>query len=123
MSLTHHFNEYAFPLDRFLDDMFSSRTSRQGQQSDVFRPRMDVRHDEQSNKVIASVELPGIKKEDVSIGGVFLRERRYGKFSRSLSLPQGVKNNDIKANMTDGILHVTFPRTAPESAPARITIE
>jgi HSP20 family protein len=73
---------------------------------------MDVRHDEQSNKVIASVELPGIKKEDVSIGvhnniltvsgetrqstdieeeGYSLRERRYGKFSRSLSLPQGVK--------------------------------
>jgi HSP20 family protein len=73
---------------------------------------MDVRHDDKSNKVTATVELPGMQKEDVSIGvhnniltvsgetrqstdieeeGYSLRERRYGKFSRSLSLPQGVK--------------------------------
>jgi HSP20 family protein len=74
--------------------------------------RMDIRHDEKANAVTATFELPGLQKEDVSIDvhdnilivsgetrkstdrdeeGYSLRERRYGKFSRSLSLPQGVK--------------------------------
>jgi HSP20 family protein len=72
---------------------------------------MDVRHDEQSNTVTATIELPGMKKEDVSIGvhnniltvtgetkqsmdreeeGYSLRERHFGSFSRSMSMPQGV---------------------------------
>jgi HSP20 family protein len=73
---------------------------------------MDIRHDEKANTVTATFELPGMEKKDVSIDihnniltvsgetkgttereeeGYTLRERRYGKFSRSLSLPQGTK--------------------------------
>lgn len=61
---------------------------------------------------MASFELPGLKKEDVNIelhndrltvsgeckyegerteGGYAIRERRFGKFSRTLPLPQGTK--------------------------------
>lgn len=60
----------------------------------------------------ATFELPGLKKEDVNIDlqnnlltisgesklsternekGYVVRERRYGKFARSLQLPQGIK--------------------------------
>jgi hypothetical protein len=40
MSLTHYFfNDYASPVDRFFDDMWSNRALRQGQQLDIFRPR------------------------------------------------------------------------------------
>ena len=135
MSLTHYlFNDYSTPLDRFFDEAFSPRTFRHVQQSDVFRPRylvlffswlvrdahlrlnnnrMDIHHDDKTNTVCATFELPGLQKEDVSIDvnnniltvsgetakesterneeGYTLRERRYGKFSRSLSLPQGLK--------------------------------
>jgi HSP20 family protein len=73
---------------------------------------MDIRHDENANSVTATFDLPGMQKKDVSIDihnnilsvsgetkgtaekeeeGFTLRERRYGKFSRSLSLPQGIK--------------------------------
>jgi HSP20 family protein len=73
---------------------------------------MDIRHDEKGNTVTATFDLPGMQKKDVSIDihnnilnvsgemkgaaeleeeGYTLRERRYGKFSRSLSLPQGTK--------------------------------
>jgi HSP20 family protein len=120
MSLTHYlFNDYSSPLDRFFDD-FSPRTYRHVQQSDVFRPRMDIHHDDKSNTVCATFELPGLQKEDVSIDinnniltvsgeskqsterkedGYTLRERRYGKFSRSLSLPQGLKvSRDLTAD-------------------------
>jgi HSP20 family protein len=73
---------------------------------------MDVHHDKDTNSINVTFELPGLQKEDVSIdvhnnvltvsgedkasserseGGYVIRERRYGKFARSLILPQGVK--------------------------------
>lgn len=73
---------------------------------------MDVHYDKDTNTFSVTFELAGLKKEDVSIdvhnnvltvsgednasserseGGYVIRERRYGKFSRSLSLPQGLK--------------------------------
>ena len=74
--------------------------------------RLDIHHDERAKTVTATFELPGMQKEDVSINiqnniltvsgetkestqreeqGYTLRERRYGKFSRSVMLPQGLK--------------------------------
>jgi HSP20 family protein len=37
------------------------------------------------------------------------RELRYGSFSRTLSLPEDVSENDIKASYKDGILEVRVP--------------
>ena len=37
-------------------------------------------------------------------------ERRFGRFQRSLALPQGVKADDIAAGYEDGILEVPYPR-------------
>jgi len=104
---------------------------------------MDVHEDAEKNTVSATFELPGLKKEDVNIdvhdnlltisgeskvasdrdeNGYAVRERRYGKFSRSISLPQGIKTEDIKANLEDSVLTVQFPKTTPEQAPKKITI-
>ena len=73
---------------------------------------MDIHEDAKTNTVTATFELPGLKKEDVNIdvhnniltvsgeskvdenhdeNGWAVRERRYGKFSRSVPLPQGIK--------------------------------
>lgn len=73
---------------------------------------MDLHEDKEKNLVTASFELPGLKKEDIAIdmhngrltvaaestisseheeAGYAVRERRFGKFSRTLQLPQGVK--------------------------------
>ena len=73
---------------------------------------MDIHEDEKQNLITATFELPGLKKEDVNIdihnnlltisgetkvttendeNGYVVRERRFGKFSRSVPLPQGVK--------------------------------
>jgi HSP20 family protein len=157
MSLTHYlFNDYSSPLDRFFDDAFSPRSYRHVQQSDVFRPRylvpffsrfvrdthrrlvrrnnnrMDIHHDDKSNTVCATFELPGLQKEDVSIDvnnniltvsgettkesterkeeGYTLRERRYGKFSRSLSLPQGLKVSPSFQSTPEMILTIPLER-------------
>ncbi|KAJ7102937.1 HSP20-like chaperone [Mycena epipterygia] len=119
---------------------------RQGNDDDVqraLRPRMDLHEDSSANTVTATFELPGIKKEDVQIDvqdgrlsiaaesklsethekdGYAIRERRFGKLARTLQLPRGVKESDVKASMSDGILTVTFPKTTPEQAPKKIAI-
>ncbi|KAJ7093123.1 HSP20-like chaperone [Mycena epipterygia] len=110
----------------------------------AIRPRMDLHEDTTANTVTATFELPGIKKEDVQIDvhngrlsvaaeskisetherdGYAIRERRFGKIARTLQLPQGVKENEVKASMNDGILTVTFPKSTPEQAPKKIAIE
>ncbi|GLB42421.1 putative small heat shock protein (HSP20) family protein [Lyophyllum shimeji] len=107
------------------------------------RPRMDLHESAEKNTVTATFELPGLKKEDIQIdlqngrltvsgeakisaeheeNGYAVRERRFGKFSRTLQLPQGIKENEIKASMENGVLTVTFPKTAPEMAPKRISV-
>ncbi|KAJ7102936.1 HSP20-like chaperone [Mycena epipterygia] len=109
----------------------------------ILRPRMDLHEDSSVNTVTGTFELPGIKKEDVQIDvqdgrlsiaaesklsethekdGYAIRERRFGKIARTLQLPQGVKESDVKASMSDGILTVTFPKTTPEQAPKKIAI-
>lgn len=102
-----------------------------------------MHEDDKTNTVTATFELPGLKKEDVSIdvhngvltvageskqstehdeNGYVVRERRFGKFSRAVSLPQGVKPDDIKASFENGVLTVQFPKTSAEQAPKKITI-
>ncbi len=71
-----------------------------------------MQEDQEKNIVTATFELPGLSKENVQIDvrdnvltvsgestisserddkGYSVRERRFGKFSRSLPLPQGIK--------------------------------
>ncbi|KAJ6479484.1 HSP20-like chaperone [Mycena vitilis] len=109
----------------------------------TFRPRMDLHENAEKNTVTATFELPGVKKEDVQIetlpghlrvsaeskfsgeqnkDGYVTRERRFGKYSRTLQVPQGVKEEEIKASMDDGVLTVTFPKTTPGLAPKKIQI-
>jgi len=125
---------------------------------------MDLHEDKEKNLVTASFEFPGSKKEDVQLeiqngrltvsvenklseeyneGGYAVRERRFGQFSRTLQLPQGVKvihwvsfliwvfadaytyalqDDDIKASMENGLLTITFPKSAVELTPKKITI-
>jgi HSP20 family protein len=53
------------------------------------------------------------KKEDK---GYLRREVRYGSFSRSLPLPEGVTEADITATYKDGILEIRIPDPTREPA-------
>jgi HSP20 family protein len=78
---------------------------------------MDVHYDKDTNNVNVAFELPGLQKDDVSIdvhnnvltvsgenntsserseGGYLVRECRRGKFTRSLSLPHGLKVSNFR---------------------------
>ena len=84
---------------------------------------MDIHYDNDTNNVSVAFELPGLQKEEVSInvhnnvltvsgenkasserneGGYVVRERRYGKFTRSMSLPQGLKVSPINMLFNNG---------------------
>jgi len=117
------------------------RTGESG--SRLFQPKMDIHENAEHNLVTATFELPGMKKDEVSIdirnsrlvisgetkhakefeeNGYVHRERSSGKFSRTLPLPAGAKPEEIKAKMENGVLTVTFPKTSAEQAPQKITI-
>jgi HSP20 family protein len=51
-----------------------------------------------------------------------LRERRYGAFMRSITLPTKVKGNAIEASYQNGVLTLRLPK-AEEVKPKRIAIK
>jgi HSP20 family protein len=68
---------------------------------------------------IRVVKAPPVPEEGRS---VHLRERVYGEFSRSVSLPRDVDTGDVKASYSDGLLTIRVPK-AESSKPKRIAIE
>ncbi|KAF9447946.1 small heat shock protein [Macrolepiota fuliginosa MF-IS2] len=141
-----------YDLDRFFEDWRNTGTAstrpkllETGEGNvKTLRPRMDLHEDTEKNVVTAIFELPGIKKEDVHIdinnnrltvwaenkmseeheeNGYAIRERRFGKFTRTLQLPSGTQDKDIKASMENGVLSVTFPKVGSEETSKRITIQ
>ncbi|PPQ99387.1 hypothetical protein CVT24_005370 [Panaeolus cyanescens] len=108
-----------------------------------FKPKMDLHEDSEKNLVTATFEFPGVPKDQIQIdvqngrltvstetkqseeyseNGYAVKERHFGKFSRTLQLPQGINDEEIKAAMENGVLTITFPKSAPELAPKKITI-
>ncbi len=133
-------------MNRMIDDMFGNmarrRGGRHGSEATEWAPAIDV-VTEDGNLVIRA-ELPGVKQEDVDItlhnnvltisgerkaeqeeerGGYYVRERRYGSFSRSLTIPEGVDESKIHARYENGVLEVTVEGAAEVQEPRRIQIE
>ena len=89
------------------------------------------------------IDLPGLKPEDVDVtihdnrltvkgeyeadeegkrGDVHVRERRYGKFQRSVTLPTPINSDAVEANFQDGVLKLTLPK-AEEARPKQIPVK
>jgi HSP20 family protein len=106
-----------------------------------WRPTVDIY--EKDDKTVVHAELPGVKKEDISIdvrGNVltlkgqrsaeeeineenyYRKEGSYGSFQRSFTLPETLKPEQVKADFKDGVLKIEIPK--PEEAkPRQITIK
>ena len=117
-------------FDNFFDNnFFSGRNPLYGKhEKDIMKT--DVREKDGNYEVF--VDLPGFKKEDVTLNlengyltitaekglekdedekGSYVRKERWsGSCSRSFYLGDGVRAEDIKAKMEDGILTLTFPK-------------
>ena len=96
---------------------------------------------QQGDDILAIVELPGVKKDDLQIqahensirifgkktidypeeASLHRRERVSGEFDRTLSLPVQIEPDGIKAEYRDGILALFLPR-AESDKPRTIKI-
>jgi HSP20 family protein len=124
-------------FERFLNDPIAAGWT-QGRSDDLasWTPGVDVV--EESDAYLFQVDLPGVPKENVEItfegniltisgnrerqeetaNGQYRRiERRYGKFTRSFSLPSQVDTSKVDASFKDGVLLVRVPKA--ETAKAR----
>ena len=72
----------------------------------------------------ATLTIKGEIKSDneVKENRYHLRERRYGSFSRSISLPTKIKGDAIEASYQNGVLSLRLPK-AEEVKPKRIAIK
>jgi HSP20 family protein len=120
-------------FDAFFGNGSGSRTRR-------WVPAMDLV--ETDDHLVLRADLPGLSRDDVEIEikdgvltvagerradheekseGFYRVERAFGRFSRSLTLPDGIDADSVTADFSDGVLEVRIPR--PEQRkPHRVAI-
>jgi HSP20 family protein len=126
-------------MDRLMENPFS------GSEDFLQTIGMDVPMDvsETDDAYMVKASLPGIKPEDIDItysGNTLtvrgetqsdqeregeryhVRERRFGSFSRTITLPTLINANSIDAKYQDGTLTLHLPK-AEESKPRHIQIK
>jgi len=132
-------------LDRIFEDWPSFRWSafKPFDADSSWSPKIDVF--ERDNRLVTRVDLPGMKKEDITVevtdghlalsgerkrereekkDNVYRSECEYGSFYRAVPLPQGVKLEDVKATFKDGVLEVSTPLPQqPEKSARKVAIE
>jgi HSP20 family protein len=97
---------------------------------------------ETENELVYAFDLPGIPEDKIAVefddgsltvsgerervdeakdDGFYRFERRFGSFSRTVGLPQGVTDEDVSADYRDGVLEIKVAK--PETPkPRRIQV-
>jgi HSP20 family protein len=120
-------------IDRLFDDFSFGRPPRSifnfPTSLETLRPAADLVDDGKAYRL--SIELPGLKQEDIDIeyaegmltisgekkeeserkeNGRILNERCFGSFRRQMSLPGDIAPDGIKADYKDGVLILTLAK-------------
>ncbi|MEZ4869180.1 MAG: Hsp20/alpha crystallin family protein [Caldilineaceae bacterium] len=128
-------------MDRMMDEGRWSERSQYDGGSSTYSLALDVCENEDEYTVKASV--PGVDPDNLDIslndnmltikgemkdereqdgnGQYHLRERRFGSFTRSISLPSSIAADEANADFENGILTLHLPKS-PETKPRRISI-
>jgi HSP20 family protein len=95
---------------------------------------------EDEDHFYVEAELPGVTESDVDVtvhnGNLFIRgerkptegrnylynNRACGRFQRVFSLPAAVNADDVKAELSGGLLTITLSKS-PEAKPRKITLQ
>lgn len=122
-------------LDRVFGDLFEDLSDGRRRS---WRLAVDVIEEDDRYRVLA--DLPGLEPDEVKIEVAddvltisgehseteeekernFVRsERRYGAFTRSLTLPSGVSADDVEATFENGVLEVSVPKPQAEEPEAK----
>ena len=107
----------------------------------AFVPAFEVK--ETDSGYVFKADLPGVREEDLDITRTgnrltirgqreaekeereetyYAYERRYGAFTRSFTLPEGVDDEHIHAELKDGVLELIVPKRA-EAQPKKIGVK
>lgn len=135
-----HLNTLRDEINRLFEAPFGD-LERGGEFFNGWAPALDLREDKEN--LVATIELPGMKKEDIAVtvhegilsisgertapegaddAGNYRSERFYGRFHRTISLPKPVHVEGIRASYKDGVLSVTLPKTE-EARPRQIEVK
>jgi HSP20 family protein len=127
-------------FDDLFNELYSLPTSFLSKSGMDLSPRIDISETDSEYKIEA--ELPGInqkeidvkidnniltikgKKEDIKEEkekNYHLRERYYGAFQRSISLPNNIDPEKIKASFENGVLNISVPKS-DKRTPKKIEI-
>ena len=100
-------------------------------------PSLDI--SEREDAYVVTADLPGVKRDDIDISvadGVvtikgekqaereekgdtwYFSERQYGSFSRAFRLPADADEAAVEAELKDGVLTVTVPKSEPKAKAA-----
>lgn len=133
------------PFHQFLNNQSFNpfgliRNREQSLTSPSFLPPVDVYEDE--HHITLQAELPGIEEKDIDVRvennvlticgerkleneenqeNYHRRERSYGRFTRSFTLPSTVDTENINAEFNNGLLKITLNKRA-EAKPKQIKI-
>lgn len=116
-------------MDKFMRDIPSSMEGWEGMKTLV--PFCDVK--EKSDHYILNFDMPGLEKDNINVEvegnrlivsgerkqdkeekgeRTRLMERQYTRFERILTLPTGVKSEDLEATYQSGVLSIALPKSA-----------
>lgn len=131
-------------MDLIFDDISPFSRIRRGNGGfgmELWAPDTDM--SETENAYTLTMDLPGLKKDDVDVSFTdnrltisgersretkeedkdFIRKERYlGKFSRAFTMPADVVEDKIKATFKNGVLTVDIPK-AEVKKPKKVSID
>lgn len=106
--------------------------------SELFLPKIDISEDEKN--IYFDVEVPGMKKEDLSIvlennvltikgernrnaeekkRNLIRNESAYGSFVRTITIKEEINSDSTSAEVENGILRITIAKASPKSSDER----
>jgi len=109
---------------------------------EAWAPVMDIQR--VNGDLLITAELPGLKKEEVKVEltedalivegerkcehkeehkGYHHFERSYGKFYRSIPLPEGASLDQVKAELNDGVLKISVPVPEVKKKVRQVAVE
>jgi HSP20 family protein len=127
-------------MNRLFNSFFDTPNQGSGATYRRWIPAMDLV--ETDDSFVLKADLPGLAESDVNIelddnvltisgerksehedrkAGYCRVERSYGSFRRSLTLPEGVDPESVKATFDKGVLEVTVPKPAQQT-PRKVQI-
>jgi len=128
-NLTNYNQNLPSIFDSFFDNFFSDSFWK----TPFEQQNLSLDVEETDDGYIVKANLPGIKKEDISIelkgknlhifakqeeskkeNGKYYRQERYcGEYQRIISLPSEIKTENINASLNNGVLSINILKAEP----------